>query len=78
MIGFLPGMGPIALLLLAVLAFFVEKNYTNRWTVVVNCVIILTAFGWTIIQITPSTPSPINKLSHTYSQASRQMHVVES
>ncbi len=44
-VNFLPGIEIPALLLLAGMAFFVEKQYTARWTVAANGVILLTTFG---------------------------------
>lgn len=45
MVNFIPGLEIPALLLLAGMAFFVEKHYTARWTVAANGVILVTSFG---------------------------------
>jgi len=38
-------LGPLGLLLLAGIAFFVEKHHTTRWTVAADSVILLSIFG---------------------------------
>ena len=43
--NFLPGVGPLTLLLIVGLAFFVEKHHTARWTVIANSIILISTFG---------------------------------
>lgn len=51
--GNLESLGFLGILLLACLAFIVEKNYTQRWTVVANAFIIITIFGINIFTTEP-------------------------